>query len=212
MTPDSRPGGTVRGTSLTLTEDTNVAIGPVQLIVLGFERPEFHGEILAEFQRLRDNDIVRVIDALVVYKDAEGSVAAVDVSQLNTDERAEFGATVGALIGFGAADEEGAELGAMVGAEAAMEGSILPVGDMIDVLGEIPAESGAAIILVEHRWAIPLRTAIANTNGYLVSANWISQLDLFEIGLATRADVDAELAFAARAEEAKSRETAPVTV
>ena len=185
-----------------------MAIGPVQLIVLGFDRPEPHGEILAEFNRLRDNDIVRVIDALVVYKDAEGNVAALDISQLNTADRAEFGATVGALIGFGAADEEGAELGAEVGADAAADGTILPVEDMIDVLGDIPTESGAAIILLEHRWAIPLRGAIARTNGYLVSANWISALDLIEIGLATREDVAAEQAIADRAEAAKSKETA----
>ena len=67
------------------------------------------------------------------------------------------------------------------------------------------------IILVEHRWAIPLREAIGRTNGYLVSANWISQLDLLEIGLATRADVEAEQAIADRAEAAKSKETASAT-
>ena len=64
-----------------------MAIGPVQLIVLGFERPEFHGEILAEFNRLRDNDIVRVIDALVVYKDADGNVEVEHLSKLTADGR-----------------------------------------------------------------------------------------------------------------------------
>jgi hypothetical protein len=41
-----------------------MAIGPVQLIVLGFEQPDFHGEIIAELERLRESDTVRVIDAL----------------------------------------------------------------------------------------------------------------------------------------------------
>ena len=45
-------------------------IGPVQLIVLGFDHPEFHGEITAELQRLHDEKTVRVIDALAVHKDA----------------------------------------------------------------------------------------------------------------------------------------------
>jgi hypothetical protein len=49
-----------------------MAIGPVQLIVLGFNQPEFHGEIIAELERLRASDAVRVIDALAVHKDAEG--------------------------------------------------------------------------------------------------------------------------------------------
>ena len=51
-----------------------MAIGPVQLIVLGFEHPEFHGEIIAELERLRESDTVRVIDALAVHKDADGEI------------------------------------------------------------------------------------------------------------------------------------------
>ena len=49
-----------------------MAIGPVQLIVLGFSEPNFQGEVLAELDRLKENDVVRVIDAIVVYKDADG--------------------------------------------------------------------------------------------------------------------------------------------
>ena len=51
-----------------------MAIGPVQLIVLGFSHPEFHGEIVAELERLKESDTVRVIDALAVHKDAEGEI------------------------------------------------------------------------------------------------------------------------------------------
>ena len=31
-----------------------MAIGPVQLIVLGFNHPNFHGEVIAELERLRE--------------------------------------------------------------------------------------------------------------------------------------------------------------
>jgi len=48
-----------------------MAIGPVQLVVLGFNQPAFRGEILAELERLRESDTVRLIDAIAVYKDAE---------------------------------------------------------------------------------------------------------------------------------------------
>ena len=58
-----------------------MAIGPVQLIVLGFEHPRFHGEIIAELERLRESDTVRVIDALAVYKDAEGELEVEDPQQ-----------------------------------------------------------------------------------------------------------------------------------
>jgi hypothetical protein len=48
------------------TEGETVAIGPVQLIVLGFRHPDFHGEVIAELERMRESDTVRVIDALAV--------------------------------------------------------------------------------------------------------------------------------------------------
>ena len=49
-------------------------LGPVQLLVVGFDRPDFSGELLAELERLRESDVVRVLDLLVVHKDADGVV------------------------------------------------------------------------------------------------------------------------------------------
>jgi uncharacterized membrane protein len=74
-----------------------MTIGPVQLIAIGFDKPDFQGEIIDELERLRESDTVRVIDALVVYKDAEGEVAVLMGSQLSKDEAQEFGAVVGGL-------------------------------------------------------------------------------------------------------------------
>jgi uncharacterized membrane protein len=68
-----------------------MAIGPVQLLVLGFQSPNFQGEIREELNRLRDNDLVRVIDALAVRKDADGDVQVLHESQLSGEEQAAFG-------------------------------------------------------------------------------------------------------------------------
>ena len=51
-----------------------MAIGPVQLIALGFTNPDFHGEIIAELERLHQSGTVRVIDSLAVYKDSDGEL------------------------------------------------------------------------------------------------------------------------------------------
>ena len=101
-----------------------MAIGPVQLLVVGFEGGDFEGEILAELDRLRENDIVRLIDLAFVRKDADGRVERVQRSDLSPEEAEQFGAIVGALIGFGAAGEEGAELGAIEGAAALEDGHV----------------------------------------------------------------------------------------
>ena len=94
-----------------------MAIGPVQLIVLGFDKPDFHGEIIAELERLRESDTVRVIDALAVYKDAAGEFDVEHLSNLSEDEAIELGSKVGALIGLGIEGEDGLVAGAEAGAE-----------------------------------------------------------------------------------------------
>lgn len=167
-------------------------IGPVQLVVLGFSKPDFRGEILAELERLRESDTVRVIDSLTVYKDAEGDVAVLKVGNLSDEESAEFGALVGALVGLGAGGEEGMETGAELGAEAAAEGiDVFPEEEAWDVLDELPTDSAAALILLEHRWAIPLRDAIARAGGFPISSGLINPLDLVDVGLLSAAEAAA---------------------
>jgi uncharacterized membrane protein len=162
-----------------------MTIGPVQLLVLGFDHPHFEGEILAEVQRLKEHDAVRVIDALAVYKDATGHVTGLKESQLSGEERAEFGALVGALIGLGMAGEEGAKAGAKAGAEMVEERGGVFGEDAWDVLAEIPEDSAAALMLLEHRWAIPLRDAIARAGGFRLASEFINPLDLVALGLVT---------------------------
>ena len=161
-----------------------MAIGPVQLLVLGFNHPNFHGEIIQELERLRDSDTIRVIDALAVHKDAEGEMEVAHLSNLTQEEAVELGSKVGALIGLGIEGEEGLERGAEAGAEAAADG-VEVFGDeqAWDVLEDIPNDSAAALVLIEHHWAVPLRDAIARAGGFRLSDGFISPLDLVAIGL-----------------------------
>jgi uncharacterized membrane protein len=168
-----------------------MAIGPVQLIVLGFKHPEFHGEIVAELERLRESDTVRVIDALAVHKDADGEIEVQHLSNLSKDEAIELGSKVGALIGLGIEGEEGMVVGAEAGGEAAADGvSVFSDEEAWDVLDDIPNDSAAALLLLEHHWAVPLRDAIARAGGFRLSDGFISPLDLIEIGLVSREEAD----------------------
>jgi uncharacterized membrane protein len=168
-----------------------MAIGPVQLIVLGFNHPEFHGEIIAELERLHESGTVRVIDALAVYKDAAGELEVEHLSNLTTEEAVELGSKVGALIGLGIEGEEGMYAGAEAGAEAAADGvHVFSEQEAWDVLDDIPNDSAAALILLEHHWAVPLRDAVVRAGGFRISDGFISPLDLIEIGLVTREEAE----------------------
>jgi uncharacterized membrane protein len=163
-----------------------MAIGPVQLIVLGFSHPDFHGEIIAELERLRESDTVRVIDSLAVYKDANGEIEVEHLSNLTQDEAVELGSKVGALVGLGIEGEEGAEVGSLAGAEAGADGiQVFDEQAEWDVIEDIPNDSAAALVLLEHHWAVPLRDAIARAGGFRISDGFISPLDLVGIGLMT---------------------------
>ena len=59
-----------------------------------------------------------------------------------------------------------------------------------DVLEEIPNDSAAALLLIEHHWAVPLRDAIFTAGGFRISDGFISPVDLVEIGLLAREEMD----------------------
>ena len=158
-------------------------IGPVQLLVVSFDKPDFSGEILAELNRLRENEVIRLIDALAVQKNLDGTLVALQWSDLSIEEAEGLGATVGALLGLGADGEAGMEAGAIAGAEAGSDGHLIDESEVWDVADCIEPGSAAAIALIEHVWAVPLRAAIAKAGGVAVSDEWVHPLDLVEIGL-----------------------------
>jgi uncharacterized membrane protein len=162
-----------------------MTFGPMQTLVVGFGDAEATGEISAELARLRDHDIVRLVDLLIVTKDASGAVAAIEASDLSKDESEELGALAGALIGLGAAGEEGAEAGALAGALAADSGETALGQDVWYLADTIPPGTTAAVAILEHRWAIPLRDAITARGGMLLADAWLHPADLVAIGAET---------------------------
>ncbi len=157
-------------------------IGPVQMLVVGFDKPDFQGEVLAQLQSLREHDVVRVIDILLVVKDADGVVETAQITGLSDEEIADLGEVLEALVGLAAAvDGEGAA-GLWSGDDSLSE------ADVVDVLEEIPNDTAVAIALLEHRWAIPLREAITAAGGFPVLDTWLHPRDLVEVGLLAAAD------------------------
>jgi uncharacterized membrane protein len=161
-----------------------MAIGPVQMLVVGFEGPKFKGEILEELKRLKEQDIIRLIDLAVIYKHDDGNVETLHQTDLSDEEALEFGALAGALIGLGAAGEEGAEAGARAGAEAMADAQVFDDDQIWYAADAIPNGTAAGIALIEHRWAIPLRDAIVRAGGIPLIDEWIHARDLVAAGVA----------------------------
>ena len=98
------------------------------------------------------------------------------------------------------------EAGAEIGAEAADEGGfqVFNEEDAWDVIEDIPNASAAALLLIEHHWAVPLRDAIARAGGFRLADGFISPLDLVAIGLVSAEEAAEMHAREERATAAKS--------
>ncbi len=140
-----------------------MALGPVQILVVGYgPDADFKGEALDQMRLLREQDIVRVVDLLMVHKKEDGTIQKLEVA--DDSELAELGAFAGALIGFGAAGEEGAEAGAAAGAEAGDEGSLYDDEEVWYIADSIPEGFSAASAMAGSAAPEPHRSSRVSIN------------------------------------------------
>jgi hypothetical protein len=119
-------------------------MGPVEFMILAFEGNEFNGHIIPELTALVDRGVIGVIDLAVVSKDADGNVTLFEASALQE----------------GIADA----LNKLTGGEFT---GLLSEEDLLMAADELPANSTAAALLVEHLWAVDFAQAVRNSNGWL---------------------------------------------
>jgi uncharacterized membrane protein len=158
--------------------------GPLQLFVIGFTDPQLDGSIVAALEDASDAGLIRVVDFLGVYKDEDGNVLAAEGSELTEDEAASYGAWVGALIGLGAGGEAGAEMGALVGAISAVDEYEYGLDEesLSSIAEDIPAGGAGLMMVVEHRWMIPVRDAMRAQGGILIAQDFLNPESLIAFG------------------------------
>jgi uncharacterized membrane protein len=162
---------------------SNVIYGPMQLLVIGFGQAALPLDFVNQLRRLRDDGVIRLVDAVYVAKDEHGDLTEIRVTDFSEEEMAIFGTLAGALFGFGAAGEEGAVMGAVIGEMAAeAEDFGLDSDDMDEIADRIPRGSSAAFILLEHLWAIGLKESLRNTNGAVIAHGWLTPATLIAMG------------------------------
>jgi hypothetical protein len=119
-------------------------IGPIDWLLIEFDRP-FTGKAAGPLLDLVDRGLIRILDLLVVVKDAEGDVAAMEISDLPGDEAPHLEVFIGATSGLlGEAD--------------------------LDAAGDALEPDRRAIMLVyENVWAAPFARAVREGGGHLVA-------------------------------------------
>jgi hypothetical protein len=112
--------------------------GPVDVVVLAFGEPRFDGSILAELERQAATGTIRVLDAMVLFKEENGRCWRLDLEDLPDEEKE--------ALGFIETDTRG-----------------LFDSDDADTLYEGMVPGSAIIALaIEHAWAVALVNAIVD--------------------------------------------------
>jgi hypothetical protein len=139
-------------------------MGPVQVLVVGFDHPAFSGEVLAELARLREANIVRLVDLLLVSRHQDGTLETLTApAELGPD----LGALAAALLGRPAD-------GAGVAADQPEDGAW-------SLADAVPPGSAAAVALIEHLWAGPLTEAVRRAGGSALEETWLAPADVAEL-------------------------------
>jgi uncharacterized membrane protein len=141
-------------------------MGPVQVLVVGFEHAQLSGEILDEFARLQHAGIVRLLDVLLVERGADGQF---DTLAAPVQLGSESGALAAALL----ARADGAST-----SEPALAHNDSGDEHTWSLADAVPTGSVAAVALIEHTWATPLVAAMHRAGGRLLDETWLPAEDV----------------------------------
>ena len=122
-----------------------MAVGPVDVYIIGFPGNKFSGRIAPAILELVENGTIRVLDLLFVMKDADGAVTTIEAADL---------------------DEDGA---AFLSIDTAQPGA-LGDEDADEVSEDLPPDSSALLIAFENLWAVKVVDALQAADAVLIDS------------------------------------------
>jgi len=143
-----------------------MALGPIEVLVVGFPGNQFNGQIIPELEKLIDTDTISIVDGILVRKDDDGEVTFTEFDELGANADATKLAEIMDQIDSLISDE-----------------------DINELVAALDPNSSAAILVFEHTWSKPLRDAIVDSGGLLVANFRVPGLVVEEL-LADLAELD----------------------
>ena len=143
-----------------------MTLGPLEYFMIAFEGNRFSGQILSELRAAQEKGIIRVIDLLVIKKDEQGNVTALELTDLDEEEARPFGFLAGNLL------------------------NIFEPDDVEVTASQMPNNSAAGLLLIEDTWAIPLKQAILNAGAVASTGGLVAP----EVVQSIEAEIAAEAA------------------
>lgn len=120
--------------------------GPVDVVVLALGEPRFDGSILSALEQQVSKGTIRVLDAMLLFKDSQGNRASVDLEDLPQAMRLAMGYVETGTRGLFDSED----------AETFFEGMV--------------PGSAVVALAIEHAWAVDLVNAL-DQNGVELAAS-----------------------------------------
>ena len=162
-----------------------MTIGPMQLVVVGFDGDVMESDVLDELFAASMAGGVKLLDVLVLEKDEEGQVWSSEISDLTFDEKLTYGALIDGLINLGADPEVMAAEGEMESSRSSVRAySVLGLtpGEVNDLAFSIPSGHSAIVALFEHVWARNLYQAGLEKGGVILAQALLDPRGLVILG------------------------------
>ncbi len=131
--------------------DEASALGPISYLIVQFPGNKMTGEGFPLLVDLVDTGVIRILDLLFVTRDADGSLRALELRDIDGDGKADLAVFEGASSG------------------------LLDQSDLDDAASVIDIGSSAGILVFENRWAAPFTQALRSGGAQLVAAGYIPQ-------------------------------------
>jgi uncharacterized membrane protein len=122
-----------------------MSVGPVEYIAIAFPGNKFSGEIIPAIKDLQDAGTIRVLDLVIISKDPDGNVTAIELSEASPEQ-------AGALASLG-----------VVGTKLLGQEDIEDIGSALD------PNSTAALMIWENAWAEKFAQSLRNADGVLIA-------------------------------------------
>jgi len=126
-------------------------LGPIGYLIVEYSGNKYTGNAFRELLSLVDRGLVRVLDLRFVMRADDGSLAVMDLSDIDADGEFDFGLFAGVTSG------------------------LLDESDLKEAANALEPNSAAAVMVYENRWAAPFTQALRDAGASLVAAGFIPQ-------------------------------------
>ena len=152
-----------------------MTIGPLQLVLVKFSDDQHLRQISEEIKAARRSGAIRVVDLMIVHKDANGVLQEKKFSDLAEAQKAEYGLLLRGLLGMRTAYKTAGEVDQVAAAMSLSPGDFgISSAQVPQIVENLPNGGSAILAMIEHIWALKLKEALLNAGGELIAQGMLS--------------------------------------